>query len=184
MERINLGTWIEQTISNFGANRIGDKPPVFVMISAMTDVAWHDRSLKEFVRIFLYECLLTNDPDAAMEVSVRNRGQLKDLAEFVGVRPSYWVQLRISGRGLRLFERLVEDLFADVGYRCQEWVGVEHSCARLGIFTAHKNPGLKIVFCLEISRHILKCDLLLPVFETFPVPCLIPDGVKHEPPRT
>lgn len=185
MERVNLGAVIEHAISKFSQNRTGDKPTVFVMTSAaISDVSWHDRSLKEFVRIFLYESLLTTDPDATTEVSLRRRGQLKDLAEFVGVQPSYWVQLRISGRGLRLSERLIEDLFADVGYRSQEWVGVEDSGARLGIFAAIGKPELKMVFCLKLSRNILKCDLLLPVSEPFPVPCLIADEAKHPTPRT
>ena len=33
MEHVNLGSVIEQAISKFGQNRIGEKPPMFVMIS-------------------------------------------------------------------------------------------------------------------------------------------------------
>ena len=74
MERVNLGSVIEQAISRFSQNRIGDKPPLFVMISpALTPIPWHDRSLKEFVRTFLYEVLLTNDPDAIIEVTLRQQ---------------------------------------------------------------------------------------------------------------
>jgi hypothetical protein len=89
--------------------------------------------LKEFVRTFLYEVLLTNDPDAAIEVVLRRKIELKDLNAFVGVRPSCWVQLRVAGRGLKVRELLVEELFAEVGYCCEEWVEVEDSTARLGI---------------------------------------------------
>jgi hypothetical protein len=124
MERVNLGSVLEQAISKFSQNRIGDKPPVFVMISpALTPIPWHDRSLKEFVRMFLYEVLLTSDPDAAIEVVLRRKIELKDLNAFVGVRPTCWVQLRVAGRGLRVRELLVEELFAEVGYCCEEWVG-------------------------------------------------------------
>ena len=112
MEHINLGSVIEQAISKFGQNRIGDKPPVFVMISpALTPIPWHDRSLKEFVRMFLYEVLLTNDPDALIEIALRRKMDLKDLNAFVGVRPSCWVQLRVAGRGLKVMEDLIEDMF-------------------------------------------------------------------------
>ena len=105
MEHVNLGSVIEQAISKFGQNRIGDKPPVFVMISpALTPIPWHDRSLKEFVRTFLYEVLLTNDPDAIIEITLRRKTELKDLNAFVGVRPSCWVQLRVAGRGLKVME--------------------------------------------------------------------------------
>jgi hypothetical protein len=134
MEGVNLGSVLEQAISKFSQNRIGDKPPVFVMISpALAPIPWHDRSLKVFVRRFLYEVLLTNDPDAAIEVVLRHKIDLKDLNAFVGVRPSCWVQLRVAGRGLKVRELLVEELFAEVGYCCEEWVGVGDSTARLGI---------------------------------------------------
>ena len=53
MERVNLGSVIEQAISRFGKNRIGDKPPVFVMISpSLGPVPWHDRSLKNSCECF------------------------------------------------------------------------------------------------------------------------------------
>ena len=110
MEHINLGSVIEQAISKFGQNRIGDKPPVFMMISpALTPIPWHDRSLKEFVRMFLYEVLLTNDPGALIEIALRRKMDLKDLNAFVGVRPSCWVQLRVAGRGLKVMEDLIEE---------------------------------------------------------------------------
>jgi hypothetical protein len=90
--------------------------------------------------------------------------------------------MRVSGRGLKVMEPLVEDLFIDLGYRCEEWVGVENSGARLGIFGAIDKAESKIVFCLETSREILKCDLLLPIYETFPVPNLLNNESKQERP--
>lgn len=185
MEHVNLGLVIEQAMSKFGQNRIGAKPPVFVMISpTLTPIPWHDRSLKEFMRMFLYEVLLTNDPDAIIEVTLRHKIALKDLNAFVGVRPSYWMQLRIAGRGLKIMEPLIEELFAEVGYYCEEWVGVQDSQARLGIFGNKNKLELKMVFCLELSRNILKCDVLLPVFENVPPSYLAVDETKHTAPRT
>jgi hypothetical protein len=185
MERVNLGSVIEQAISKFGQNRIGDKPPIFVVISpALTYIKWHDQSLKQFVRMFLYEVLLTNDPNALIEVALRRKGEFKDLNAFVGVHPSCWVQLRVAGRGLKVMEHLIEELFGEVGYRREEWVGVEDSAARLGIFGNKNEPELKMVFCLESSRNILKCDLLIPVSEISPLSCLTVDDAKHIAPRT
>jgi hypothetical protein len=185
MEHVNLGSVIEQAISKFSHNRIGAKPPVFVMISpASASVPWHDRSLKEFVRMFLYEVLLTNDPDATLEIALRRKVDLRDLSAFIGVRPACWVQLRVSGRGLKVMEHLIEELFAEVDYRCEEWVGVEDSAARLGIFGNETRPELKMVFCLESNRNTLKCDLLLPIFEMIPIPCLTADASKQVTPRT
>ena len=77
--------------------------------------------------MFLYEVLLTNDPDAIIEITLRRKTELKDLNAFVGVRPSYWMQLRVAGRGLKIMEPLIEELFAEVGYYCEEWVGVQDS---------------------------------------------------------
>jgi hypothetical protein len=175
MEKIDLATVIQGVISTFCRNRIGDKPPVFVMLApAMTQVPWKNRALKDFVRCLLYEALSTSDPEAAIEVALRRRFPLKDLNAFVGIQPSYWVQLRVSGRGLRILEPVVEELFADLGYRCEEWLGVEHSKARLGIFGAVQSSAHKMVFCLESAHNILKCDLLLPVIEERAASSLMP----------
>jgi hypothetical protein len=141
MEKINLGSLIEQAITRVTRNRIGEKPPVFVTLSpALTQVPWKDSALKRFLQFFLYESLLTSDADAAIEISLRRRSLLKDLTAFVGIQPSYWVQLRISGRGLKVAERLIEDLFAEVGYRCEEWVGMDGSRRPPGNLRRHRCP--------------------------------------------
>ena len=150
MEKIDLATVIQEVISKFCANRIGDKPPVYVMLApAVTQVPWKTRALRDFVRCFLYEALSSSEPGAAIEVSLRRRYPLKDLNAFVGIHPCYWVQLRVSGRGLRLLEATIQELFPDLGYRCEEWLGIEQSRARLGIFGALQSPADKMIFCLE-----------------------------------
>jgi hypothetical protein len=169
MEQVNLSSVIEQAITRFSRNRIGEKPPVFVTLSpVLPQVPWKDSALRQFLQFFLYESLLTSDASAAIEISLRRRSLLKDLTAFLGVQPSYWVQIRVSGRGLRVAEQVIEDLFGEVGYRCEEWVGMENSNARLGIFGAIDTPQMKMVFCLETTRHILKCDLLLPIVDFYP----------------
>ena len=108
MERIDLAKTIQEATATFCQNRIGDKPPILVTVPAsVTDIPWPDRKLQELVRLFLYETLLTNDPDAEVAVSLRRRSALKGLGEFVGVQPSYWLHLRISGRGVRLSESFI-----------------------------------------------------------------------------
>ncbi len=174
MEQVNLSSVIEHAVTKFNRNRIGDKPPVFVTLSpVLPQVSWKDSALRRFLQFFLYETLLTSDAGAAIEISLRRRSSLKDLTAFVGIQPSYWIQLRVSGRGLNVAEQAVEDLFAEVGYRCEEWVGVNGSdAARLGIFGTIDTPNLKMVFCLEPARHRLRCDLLLPVNDPSALPCL------------
>jgi hypothetical protein len=181
MERIDLTKTIKEATATFCQNRIGDKPPISVTVPTIkTDIPWPDRKLQELVKLFLYETLLTNDPDAEVTVSLRRRSQLKDLSEFVGVQPTYWLHLRISGRGVRLSEFFIDEFFSDIGYTCAEWVGVAESETRLGIFTAAGKPEIKIVFCLDDGHFKRKFDLLLPVRE--PV-ALSPDiNVKHRTP--
>jgi hypothetical protein len=178
MEHVDLECVIRQTIARFTQNRIGAKPLVFVMLSpSVSQLAWNDGALPEFVRLFLYEALLSNDPDAAVEVLLRRRVALKDMNDFVRIHPSFWIQLRVSGRGLKRSERVIEDLFTGVGYRLEEWVGADHSDARLGIFGT--KSGGKMVFYLESTPRALKCDLLLPVFEQVRIPISPPDGATQ-----
>ena len=170
MEKINLEVVIQQTIARFKQNRVGAKPFLLVTISpSISQIAWDDGSLKEFVRLFLYECLHSSDPDKAVEVMLTRRPELKDLNDFVGVQPSYWVQLRVSGRGLKHSERTIEDLLSGLGYRCEEWVGVDNSEARLGIFGTQFRSTAKMVLCVNSVRDCQKWDLLVPVFEWPPV---------------
>ncbi|MDP2602399.1 MAG: hypothetical protein Q8S00_07370 [Deltaproteobacteria bacterium] len=181
MERTDLGTVMQEAIAKFDKNRIGDKPRVFVTLSPdLAQVPWKNRTLEDFVRTFLYETLLTSDPEAAIEVCLRRRFALDDLSAFLGFYPTYWLQLRVSGRGLRILEPMIEELFAAVGYRREEWVGVEATSARLGVFGAIDAPTQRMIFCLESSRHVFKCDLLLPVIDGSAIPTLVarPDNRK------
>jgi hypothetical protein len=172
MERTDLGMVLEEAIAKFNKNRIGDKPRVCVTLSPdLPRVPWKHHTLKDFVRTFLYESLLTSDPEAAIEVSLGRRLALDDLSTFLGIEePSYWLQLQVSGRGLRIVEPMIEELFDEVGYRREEWVGVEGSSARLGVFGAIDTPMHKMVLCLESSRHVLQCDLLLPIADNVSIP--------------
>jgi hypothetical protein len=53
----------------------------------------------------------------------------------------------------------------------------------LGIFGAIDAPKLKMVFCLESTRYRLRCDLLLPIIDDFPVPCLMANTPQNDPAR-
>jgi hypothetical protein len=166
MEQVDLGAIIQDVISRFGKHRTGAKPHIFVTFSpALTNIPWQNRTLEEFTRHFLYEALLTVAASDAVEISLRRRSLLKDLNAFIGLQPSYWIQVRLSGRSLRVGENLIEDLFSEIGFRSEEWVGVNGSETRLGIFGTIDAPDLKMVFCLDSQRHRVKCDLLLPVVD-------------------
>jgi hypothetical protein len=178
MERIDLRQIIQDAAATFCQNRIGDKPPIsLAMPTAIGAIPWPDPKLTDLVKLFLYEILLTNDPNARVMVSLQRRAELKDLGDFVGVQPSYWLHLRISGRGVRLVENFIDEFFNDIGYRCVEWVGLENSQSRLGIFSANRAPEAKLVFCLDDGRFGRQFSLLLPVREPVALPCMV--ATKH-----
>ncbi len=166
MEKLNIGTIIQEAISRFSQNRSGDKPPVFVTLApAISPVPWENPSAETFMRRFVYETLLTSDPEAPIEVSLRCKSSLSDLNAFIGIKPAFWIQLRVTGRGLRIGEKAIEELFDELGFRVEEWIGVEGSGTRLGIFGTIDAPTVKMVFCLQSVHHKLKCDLLLPIHD-------------------
>jgi hypothetical protein len=173
MENVDLELIIRQTIARFAQRRTGAKPLVFVTISpSIARITWTDAALSTFVRQFLYDALARSDPDNAVEVILRRRATLRDMNDFVRIHPSHWVQLRVSGRGLKRNEQLIEEILAAVGYRVEEWVGVDNSDARLGIFGTKRDNGAKMVFYIESAKRVLKCDLLLPMCEHSPVDTL------------
>src|SRR5580765_2677233 len=62
MEQVNLGSVIENAITRFSQNRVGDKPPVFVTLApALPQIPWKGSALRQFLQFFLYESLLTSD---------------------------------------------------------------------------------------------------------------------------
>jgi hypothetical protein len=180
MQKVDLSAVIQETISRCSQHRIGEKPPVFVTLApVLSRVPWQNHTAAEFVRRFLYETLLTSDADATVEVSLRRRSWLNDLNAFVGIKPSYWIQLRVAGRGIRVAENLIDDLFSEVGLRAEEWLGVAGSGTRLGIFGAIDAPKIKMVFCIESVRHRQQCDLLLPIADDDPAANLVSHGATN-----
>ena len=143
---------------------------MFITLAPLTRLPWRYHSAEEFIRRFLYETLLTSDAGEAVEVSLTRRALLKDLNAFLGIQPSYWIRLRVSGRGLRVEETFIEEIFDEVGLRAEEWLGTVDSSTRLGIFGTFDAPRLKMVFSVESLRRKQKCDLLLPIVDGDPAP--------------
>ena len=51
MRNLDIGAVIQEAISRFSQNRIGDKPPVFVTLApTFTQVPWQNQTAKDFVR--------------------------------------------------------------------------------------------------------------------------------------
>lgn len=177
MEKVDFGIIIQETISRCSQHRIREKPLVFLTLApVLARVPWQDRSAEEFVRRFLYQALFTSKADAAIEVSLRRRFSLRNLNAFVGINPSYWIQFSVAGRGIRVAENLIDDLFSEVGLSGEKWLGITGSSTRLGKFRAIDAPQTKMVFCLETRRGRHTCDLLLPIADDDGHPELDADG--------
>jgi hypothetical protein len=128
-------------------------------------VPWKDGSLREFVRLFVFEGLHTCAPDKAIEILLARRVQLTDINELIDLHPAYWLQLRMSGQGLAYSEASMSDLLRGLGYVCGEWLTVHGSEARLGVYGTVFNADVKMILILNSIRGVSKCDLLLPVLE-------------------
>lgn len=173
--QVDLRSLIEDVILKFNQNRTGPKPIIFATIPPdLRRVYWDDDGLERFVKYFLYHALLTNSPEKPIHIIVHERTQLVDLEEFVSVAPPYWVQLRIQGDGSGVILSMVEEIFDDLGYRCEEWVAVEGCGAQLGIFRPTHKEVPKMVFCVDAGRAMRCCDFLIPVPEAELQPSLVP----------
>ncbi|HEY6197188.1 MAG TPA: hypothetical protein VI231_01150 [Candidatus Binatia bacterium] len=171
MHEVDLNGLIAQAVARFAQNRAGPRPSVRAKLPpALPVISWRDESLGRLIKRFLYHALTANHPDIPVRVSVNERRRLADLEAFVRLHPLSWIQLRIEGHGAGMSDGLVEELFRDFAYRCEEWVGVEGSDAQLAIFTAVDGCGSKIIFCADIAKPAWKCDLLIPV----PEPLILP----------
>ncbi|HEX9442609.1 MAG TPA: hypothetical protein VGA73_00745 [Candidatus Binatia bacterium] len=169
----NLRELIGEAIDKFKLNRMGPQPKVLVKIPGdLPVILWQDEGLAKFVKNFLYHALLSNNPDTPIQILVHERHRLKDLEGFVGVFPLCWVQLRIEGHGAGMIESAVEEIFGDLGYRSEEWVGVEGSESQLGIFSPVDRQEPKLVLCIDSVKSAWKCDFLIPVSDRLLLPLL------------
>jgi hypothetical protein len=154
---------IEEVIRRFTRNRIGPKPVVFVKIPPkLLYLPSRNESLEKLIRVYLYESLLMGNPDTPVRIMIHRPAPLKDLESFVGICPIYWTQLRIQMHGLCILNNLVKEKFSEIGYDCEEWVGVENATAQLAIFGSSW-PGTKVIFCADVAKDVTKYDLLIPV---------------------
>jgi hypothetical protein len=167
----NLRGLIDDVICKFRRNRIRPQPKVLVKNPGdLPLIFWEDDGLERFVKNFLYHALLVNNPETPIQILVHQRSKLTDLESFVWVRPLCWIQLRVEGHGPGMIESAVEEIFDGLGYRCEEWVGIEGSESQLAIFKPIQKEEPKLVLCLDAARSTWKCDFLVPVSENLLLP--------------
>jgi hypothetical protein len=162
----NLKGLIDNVIGKFRRNRTGPQPKVIVKVPLdLPLIYWHDDGLERFIKSFLYHALQVN-----IQILVHQRNKLADLESFVGVNPLCWMQLRVEGHGPGMIESTVEEIFDGLGYRCEEWVGVEGSESQLAIFKPTKKSEPRLVLCIDSTKNLWKCDFLVPVSNNLLLP--------------
>jgi hypothetical protein len=171
MKEFKLQGLIEEAIAKFAQNRSGPRSSVQAKIPPdLPLITWSDEGLPRFIKSFLYHALTVNNPETPVRIAVNERARLSDLEAFVRIVPVCWIQLRITGYGSAVTDGVIEDLFRELGYRSEEWVGVEGSESQLAIFSPCGGSEPKIVFCLNLARAMWKCDLLIPLSDTLIMP--------------
>ena len=166
MRQVNIGMIVQDIISRVHRNRTESNAPIFLsFLPTPPPVPWPDYRLEEFLRYFLYETLISNCRKISVEISLRQPSIVKDLNTLVHIQPSYWVQLSISGRGLGVRVETIGDLFAEVGYRCEERLGSDSTNQQLGIFESFDAPRQSLIFYCSSVRERQRLDLLVPIID-------------------
>jgi hypothetical protein len=124
---------------------------------------WHDRSLETLIERFIHWASTISHAAGPVRIAVRQKAKMQDLEKFFGIPSCHWIQLRIQWRGLAGFDGDARRILEDLGYRCEEWVGVEDSPQQLGAFYLGTDKEPKLVFWTDSRRDSHKCDLLIPV---------------------
>ncbi len=124
---------------------------------------WRDGSLEKLIETFVKNASSIYYPIGPVRIAVRQKKKLMDLEKFFDIYPSHWIQLRIEGKGLAGFDEGARRIFQDLGYQCEEWIGVEGSERRLASFHFGAEREPKLVFWANSQKYNHKCDLLIPV---------------------
>jgi hypothetical protein len=132
---------------------------------ALSKLLWHDRSLERLLERLTYQASLAVDPGKHVRIAVRQRKRMRDLEKFLGIHPSHWIQLRIARQGPSGFEGDARQILEDLGYCCEEWIGVKGSWPQMGAFSFGTKHLLKLVFWTQWHNNVQQCELLIPVMQ-------------------
>lgn len=87
------------------------------------------------------------------------------MENFFALSPQFWIHLKIKGQNMAEFEDEATKILYDLGYRCDEWMGLEDSDSQLGAFHLRKEPKPKIIAWFQNRKRSHRCEFLIPVNE-------------------
>ena len=122
-----------------------------------------DQRLEKLIRHLAHRVSTAVAPGDSVRIAVRRRSKMRSLERFFKIRPAHWLLLKFVWRGSAGFEGRAQELMADLGFRCEEWIGMSGSWPQLGAYSLGRGGSLKLVFWAQWHRNIQRCDLLIPV---------------------
>jgi len=132
--------------------------------AAPASFLWHDGSLEALVHRIARKASLEVSPKRTIRIKVCQKTKMRSLENFFQIRPERWVELSISWCGPAAgFEIDIREMIANLGYRCEEWIGANESWPQLGAFSFGTKRLLKLLFWVQRQKNVQRCDLLIPV---------------------
>jgi hypothetical protein len=129
MTEIDLREVVEQVRTKFHEKGLGATPKVFMTVAPnLRNWASANDNIEELIKASLYVCFLTNDLRRSIRI-IKMRSKLKDLEAFIGVCLPFNGYSCMSKAGSSIVESVIQEKFGQLGYRCEEWVGVEAEIA-------------------------------------------------------
>ncbi len=162
MREIDLATLMREIVLQRNASSCGPSLQLSMPLN-LSPFLWFDHRLETLIERFINSATSICYPARAVRIAVNQKAKLTDLEKFFGIYPSHWIELRFEAQGPAGFEEGARKIFEDLGYRCEEWVGVENSGQQLASFCLGTERGPKLVFWVNNQRSIRKCDLLIPI---------------------
>jgi hypothetical protein len=171
MQSVDMRHLLRNIVVKFGARCTNELPTVELPTVRLTispglpTFFWPNDSLERVLREVFNEALRSNCGDLPVQIKVCSRARLQDLQAFIGLSPLYWIQISFSGHGLPAFDGLMENRLRDIGYYCDEWIGMENAASQLAILCSQQGETPKLVLYFSTDRFKWECDFLIPVLK-------------------
>jgi hypothetical protein len=134
----------------------------------LSEFQWNDRNFESLIEKFLEHVLEISIPAGVVRVAVHEMKRKTDLEEFTSVHPEYWLHLSVESQAETGYEGGAKQILQDLGYQCAEWIGLEESESKLGVFRFGTQDMPALILFIQNRRALRNCDFLIPVVDLLP----------------
>jgi hypothetical protein len=167
MKETDLASMVIEIVLNFNEKQPQTAPHAHLSIpSNLRKFLWHDSSLEKLVRRFLMLVFSLNKRARRIEIAVHGKAKMTDLERFLAIAPLHWIQVSASTQGSIEIGDPIRGILQDLGYQCDEWLGLENSEIQLGTYCRDKVPEARLILCLHNSRANQKIEILVPITQS------------------